>query len=211
MADGRLICVFYAGSQDTSRCLTITSRKEVGYGRAASLLTKVELGRPLRHCLMARMTTVIRRSCSSRMVVWSATSSHSSPSPKQSRLGPDWELGWSPVTTAARPGTLSRNRLPRTTTVRAPLPAPRAGRHDRDGTPTAINQPALQPDEGQTWSENVVVDKVGGAYPSMVTLKDESILIVYYEEGDRSSIRARRFRATPAGIEWLPLDPDSSL
>ncbi len=66
-------------------------------------------------------------------------------------------------------------------------------------------------DEGQTWSENVVVDKVGGAYPSMVTLKDESILIVYYEEGDRSSIRARRFRATPAGIEWLPLDPDSSL
>ncbi len=65
-------------------------------------------------------------------------------------------------------------------------------------------------DEGQTWSENIVVDKVGGAYPSMVTLKDDTILIVYYEEGDRSSIRAKRFRATPSGIEWLSLDADSS-
>lgn len=65
-------------------------------------------------------------------------------------------------------------------------------------------------DEGQTWSENIVVYKVGGAYPSMVTLKDDTILIVYYEEGDRSSIRAKRFRAKPSGIEWLSLDADSS-
>jgi sialidase-1 len=59
-------------------------------------------------------------------------------------------------------------------------------------------------DEGRTWSENVVVDTVGGAYPSMVNLKDGSVLIVYYEEGDGSSIRARRFRATRNGIEFQP-------
>ncbi len=59
-------------------------------------------------------------------------------------------------------------------------------------------------DECQTWSENVPVDTVGGAYPSMVNLKDGSVLIVYYEEGAGSSIRAKRFRATAAGIEWLP-------
>ncbi|NLV44551.1 MAG: DUF1080 domain-containing protein [Candidatus Hydrogenedentes bacterium] len=61
-------------------------------------------------------------------------------------------------------------------------------------------------DECQTWSENVPVDSVGGAYPSMVTLKDGSILIVYYEEGAGSSIRAKRFVETPEGIEWKPLE-----
>ena len=34
-------------------------------------------------------------------------------------------------------------------------------------------------DECRTWSDNVLVDKVGGAYPSMVNLKDGSVLIVY--------------------------------
>ncbi|GMU91325.1 MAG: hypothetical protein AMXMBFR4_03830 [Candidatus Hydrogenedentota bacterium] len=58
-------------------------------------------------------------------------------------------------------------------------------------------------DECATWSPNVVVDTVGGAYPSMVTLNDGTILIVYYEEGEGSSIRARKFRATAQGIEWL--------
>lgn len=61
-------------------------------------------------------------------------------------------------------------------------------------------------DECKTWSDNVLVDSVGGAYPSMVTLKDGSILIVYYEEGHGSSIRAKRFRATHQGIEWLTLE-----
>ncbi len=58
-------------------------------------------------------------------------------------------------------------------------------------------------DECATWSVNVPVDGVGGAYPSMVNLKDGSVLIVYYEEGDRSSIRAKKFRASKQGIEWL--------
>lgn len=58
-------------------------------------------------------------------------------------------------------------------------------------------------DECQTWSANVDVDSCGGAYPSMVTLKDGSILIVYYEEGDKSSIRARKFRVNKDGFTWL--------
>jgi hypothetical protein len=59
-------------------------------------------------------------------------------------------------------------------------------------------------DECKTWSENVPVDGVGGAYPSLVNLRDGSVLIVYYEEGAGSSIRCKRFRATKSGIEWLP-------
>lgn len=58
-------------------------------------------------------------------------------------------------------------------------------------------------DECKTWSKNVPVDPHIGAYPSMVNLKDGSVLIVYYEEGAGSSIRCKRFRATKSGIEWL--------
>ncbi len=58
-------------------------------------------------------------------------------------------------------------------------------------------------DEGETWSANVPVDDCLGAYPSMAPLKDGSILIVYYEEGEGSNIRARRFRASEGGIDWL--------
>jgi glyoxylase-like metal-dependent hydrolase (beta-lactamase superfamily II) len=57
--------------------------------------------------------------------------------------------------------------------------------------------------ECRTWSGNVPIDDVGGAYPSLVNLKDGSVLVVYYEEGAGSSIRAKRFRATKKGIEWL--------
>ena len=37
----------------------------------------------------------------------------------------------------------------------------------------------------------------------MVNLKDGTVLIVYYEEGEGSSVRAKRLRATRTGIEWL--------
>ncbi len=62
-------------------------------------------------------------------------------------------------------------------------------------------------DEGKTWRGPVAVDDCIGAYPSMVNLRDGSVLIVYYEEGAGSSIRARRFKATPEGITWLKLEP----
>ena len=58
-------------------------------------------------------------------------------------------------------------------------------------------------DECKTWSRNIPIDSVGGAYPSMVDLKDGSVLIVYYEEGAGSSIRCKRLRITKSGIEWL--------
>jgi hypothetical protein len=58
-------------------------------------------------------------------------------------------------------------------------------------------------DECKTWSKNVLVDPHIGAYPSMVNLKDGSVLIVYYEEGTGSSIRCKRFRITKASVEWL--------
>ncbi|MDO5553019.1 MAG: sialidase family protein [Planctomycetia bacterium] len=47
-------------------------------------------------------------------------------------------------------------------------------------------------DECKTWSDPFLIDVCGGAYPSMVPLNDGSILIVYYEEGPGSSIRAKR-------------------
>jgi len=58
-------------------------------------------------------------------------------------------------------------------------------------------------DETKTWSPNVRIDALSGAYPSMVNLKDGTVLVVYYEEGVGSNIRAKRFRATPQGIQWL--------
>jgi sialidase-1 len=51
----------------------------------------------------------------------------------------------------------------------------------------------------------VLVDTFGGAYPSIVDRKDGTELIVYYEEGSGSSIRVKRFRAMPHGIQWLPV------
>ena len=59
-------------------------------------------------------------------------------------------------------------------------------------------------DHGKTWSDNVPIDRVGGAYPSMVELDDGTILCVYYEEGGGSSIRATRFRVSEAGVQFIP-------
>jgi hypothetical protein len=61
-------------------------------------------------------------------------------------------------------------------------------------------------DEANTWSENILVDDVDGAATSMVNLKDGTVLIVYFEDGDGSNIRAKKFRATKRGIEWLPFE-----
>jgi len=58
-------------------------------------------------------------------------------------------------------------------------------------------------DECKTWSDNVPVDSVDGAYPSMATLRDGNVLIVYYEEGKGSNIRARKFRIDrEKGVTW---------
>ena len=49
-------------------------------------------------------------------------------------------------------------------------------------------------DEGRTWHGPVPIDDVIGAYPSLVNLHDGRVLCVYYEEGNRSAIRARILR-----------------
>ena len=45
----------------------------------------------------------------------------------------------------------------------------------------------------------------GAGYASTAELKDGTVLVVYYEEGAESAVRARRFRLKPDGIEFLPL------
>src|SRR5439155_2791127 len=49
-------------------------------------------------------------------------------------------------------------------------------------------------DDAQTWQGPYEIDSCIGAYPSTVELKDGSVLIVYYTEGEGSVIRARRFK-----------------
>jgi hypothetical protein len=59
-------------------------------------------------------------------------------------------------------------------------------------------------DECRTWQGPYELDRVGGAYPATVELKDGAILAVYYTEGAGSCVRALRFRLKPDGVERLP-------
>ncbi|QDT73111.1 BNR/Asp-box repeat protein [Lacipirellula limnantheis] len=61
-------------------------------------------------------------------------------------------------------------------------------------------------DDAQSWQGPIELDSVGGAYPSTVELKDGAVLVVYYEEGPTSAVRAMRFRLTDDGIEKLGWD-----
>lgn len=69
---------------------------------------------------------------------------------------------------------------------------------------------SVSDDDGKTWAPAIMVDDFRGAYPSMVTLKDGTILIVYYEDGPTSNIRAKRFSVHGTKIEWLPPYPAGS-
>ena len=60
-------------------------------------------------------------------------------------------------------------------------------------------------DECKTWQGPYEIDSCIGAYPATVELKDGTLLIVYYTEGERSVIRARRFKLKADGVEFLPL------
>jgi hypothetical protein len=55
-------------------------------------------------------------------------------------------------------------------------------------------------DFGRTWSKPVVIDRVPGAYPSMVELPDGRILVVYYTEGKEDDIRCRYLHADKSGV-----------
>ena len=66
---------------------------------------------------------------------------------------------------------------------------------------TSLNYSA---DDGEKWSDYVMVSECWGAQPSMVELEDGSVLMVYYEENSGSDIRAARFRVTDTGVVFIP-------
>jgi sialidase-1 len=58
-------------------------------------------------------------------------------------------------------------------------------------------------DEAKSWLGPFQIDDKIGAYPSTVELRDGTVLIVYYEEGINSAIRARKLKITRTGIEFV--------
>lgn len=63
-------------------------------------------------------------------------------------------------------------------------------------------------DDGRSWLGPWLIDSKIGAYPSSLELSDGSVLVIYYEEGELSGIRQRRFRLKEDGLEFLPWDPE---
>jgi hypothetical protein len=69
-------------------------------------------------------------------------------------------------------------------------------------------------DDGKTWQGPYLMSESGGAYPSTVELKDNTILMIFYEEGEGSGIGALRFEKPennhgapqPLPITSLPLN-----
>jgi len=59
-------------------------------------------------------------------------------------------------------------------------------------------------DEGRTWSAALELDDCIGAYPSLVALRDGTVLFVYYEEGPNSAIRAQRLAVSREGVKPVP-------
>jgi sialidase-1 len=82
---------------------------------------------------------------------------------------------------------------------------------------TAYTALRLSRDEGKTWEGPFLLDRSGGGYPSTIELKDGSVLAIFYEEGEKSGVRAVRFAvppptsasaggANPKEIRALPLE-----
>lgn len=62
-------------------------------------------------------------------------------------------------------------------------------------------------DQGRTWSPMLTLDRVLGAYPSMVELDDGRVLVVYYTEGGGSDIRSVFLDVDGAGVTLIPNEP----
>jgi sialidase-1 len=62
-------------------------------------------------------------------------------------------------------------------------------------------------DVAKTWLGPYQLDSTPGAYASTVELKDGTVLVVYYEEGPGSAVRARRFKLKEDRIEFVQLGP----
>lgn len=66
-------------------------------------------------------------------------------------------------------------------------------------------------DEGKTWQGPYLVDEFWGAYAATVELKDKSILITYYEEGESSAVRAIKVEVPVQSDENIPHDSPKPL
>lgn len=58
-------------------------------------------------------------------------------------------------------------------------------------------------DDCNTWRGPYQIDSYGGAYPAAVELRDGTVGMVYYEEGEGSAVRYVRLRVTGDGAEVL--------
>ena len=105
---------------------------------------------------------------------------------------PDSGLTWSPVKDIGFPGHCPHFTRLSTGEILLTHRLPQTSLH-------------ISRDEGKTWQGPYQIDTTGGAYASTVELKDGSVLVVYYEEGAGSAVRARRFKLTGSGVEFLPL------
>lgn len=61
-------------------------------------------------------------------------------------------------------------------------------------------------DEAKTWQGPYLIDEFWGAYASTVELKDHSLLISYYEEGEGSAVRIIRVETPAKSSESIPHD-----
>jgi hypothetical protein len=103
---------------------------------------------------------------------------------------PDAGLTWSPVKDIGFPGHCPHFTRLSTGEILLTHRLPQTALH-------------VSRDEGKTWQGPHQIDTTTGAYASTVELKDGTVLVVYYEEGEGSAVRARRFRLKPAGIEFV--------
>jgi hypothetical protein len=69
--------------------------------------------------------------------------------------------------------------------------------------PTSSTCVIASTDFGQTWGPMVTLDRVLGAYPSLVELPDGRVLVVYYTEGAGSDIRSVFLQADGSGVRVL--------
>lgn len=75
---------------------------------------------------------------------------------------------------------------------------------DENGYYTGLQ---ISRDDTQTWEGPYLIDDSPGAYPSTIELKDGSILAIYYEEDEGSSIRAMRFKLPETNINVKFYEP----
>lgn len=70
--------------------------------------------------------------------------------------------------------------------------------------PTRSTGVIASADGGRTWGPMITLDRVLGAYPSMIELPDGRVLVAYYTEGAGSDIRCLFLQADGAGVRVLP-------